>query len=110
MATRKRGSDALLQAWQAGGIEIDDDLMKSLSSRLAQVDFHHVLTRGIPKPDWFSARFNAGPAEKAGSVITDLLSVIGESRIDINLRVFPRGIPWPGELLVDLSVNQREQF
>jgi len=110
MPARKRGSDALIRAWEESGVEIDESLIKNLSGTLSQVDFHNILTRGIPRPDWLQARFNAGPVEKAGSVLTDLLSVIADSRVAVNIRVFPRGIPWPGELLVDLTVNEQERF
>ena len=108
MPPRKaRGSDALMKAWHAGGVEVDDELVKSLADKLNGVDLHSVLVRGIPKPDWLRTRFVVGDPAKTSTVIGDLLGLVGERGIPINVRVFPRGIPWPGELLVDLEVAQQ---
>ena len=73
---------------------------------LTGVDLHNSLVRGIPKPDWLRTRFVVGDAAKTSAVLGDLLELVGQRGIPINVRVFPRGIPWPGELLVDLEVAQ----
>ena len=109
-ARKLRGSDALMKAWEAGGVEVDAALIKTLATKLNGVDLHNVLVRGIPKPDWLRTQFVIGDAEKTSAVLRDLLGLVGERGIPINVRVFPRGIPWPGELLIDLEVAQQEGF
>jgi hypothetical protein len=96
-----------MKAWEAGGVEIDDTLIKNVATTLNGVDLHNILVRGIPKPDWLRTRFVVGDAAKTSAVLGDLLQLVGQRGIPINVRVFPRGIPWPGELLVDLEVAQQ---
>src|SRR4051794_40231375 len=107
-ARKVRGSEALLKAWEAGGVEVDAPLIKSIATTLTGGDLHNILLRGLPKPDSLRTRFVAGDPVKTSAVLGDLLELVGQRGIPINVRVFPRGIPWPGELLVDLEVAQQQ--
>jgi hypothetical protein len=101
-----RGSDRLREAYRAGGFRLDEGVVNDLADRLQEIDIHDVLIKGQPVPDFLRTTFAAGDSERSGAVIAELLRVFGgRDDVPLVIRVFPRGIPWPGEFTVDLSVN-----
>jgi hypothetical protein len=103
-----RGSDRLREAYRAGGFVLDEGLVDDLADRLQEIDLHDVLVKGQPVPDVLRATFAVADAERGGAVITELLNVFGRrDGVPMVIRVFPRGIPWPGEFNVDILVNER---
>lgn len=109
MGKAVRGSDALLQAYKAGSTRLDDKFVGRLAERFADLPIHDILIKGQPHPDFLRATFVLGSAERQRGVIDELLGLLAEHAPGLGgLRVFPRGIPWPEEFLVDLTVGQQQ--
>lgn len=108
MEEKARGSERLLEAYKAGGFKLDESLVNDFADRLREIDIHDILIKGQPVPDFMRATFKVNDPKHGGMVIGELLDVIGgRDGLPATIRVFPRGIPWPGEFNVDLSVNQQ---
>jgi hypothetical protein len=101
----ERGSDRLVQAWHkhAG---ITDELVRGLAEATDGLALHNVLVKGQPRPDFLRFAATADDPEVCGNTIRDILAQLqrhpGPSSI---LKVFPRGIPWPGHFVVDVTVG-----
>ncbi|MGY2148839.1 hypothetical protein ACW9HM_05115 [Nocardia gipuzkoensis] len=104
-----RGSDALLAAYQAEKATIDKELIEELASRIGDIELRNILVKGTPVPDFLHATFPVRGAEKAGSMTGELLAVLaGRKVIPGTVRVFPRGIPWPDEFTIDITIAERQ--
>jgi len=108
MDQRKRGSDTLIAAYRAGGFKIDDQLIEKLADAVGETDVHDVLVKGLPAVDYLRTTFAPGTAQSAGSLVAGLLEAVGTLTVPVTVRVFPRGIPWPGEYIVDLTIAQEQ--
>ncbi len=102
-----RGSDVLLEAYRSGGVTINEEVVANLASKLGNRDLYNILVKGQPVPDFVRATFVGGEASATGSMIGEILDVIGKTGTPGTIRVFPRGIPWPGEFLVDVVLNEQ---
>jgi len=106
-AKKGRGSDALLDAHKSGGFTVDRDLVEALAATVGNRELNDILVKGQPAPDFLRATFVGGTAGDTGAFITEILGIIGMARGAGTIRVFPRGIPWPEEFLVDVVINEQ---
>ena len=103
----KRGSEMLLSAWKRGA-GLDEAVVKGIVSVTKELDIHDILIKGQPKPDFLRATATAEGAERCGTVVANLLTVLQKTPGSFpNIRVFPKGIPWPEQYIVDISVGQQ---
>ena len=108
MESKLRGSDALLEAYRAGGISIDADLVEGLAKRIGDRQLHDILIKGQPHPDFLRTSFAVGGAGDAGGLVAELLEhLTREHKLPAVVRVFPRGIPWPEEFMVDVTIAEQ---
>jgi hypothetical protein len=107
--TKRRGSDTLLQAYKAGGFILAEDVIEGLAARIGDRPLHDILVKGQPVPDFVRTTFS-GNAGDTGAFVGDLLDFLGQTNTPIpaTVRIFPRGIPWPGEYIVDLVVAEQQ--
>lgn len=111
MAKDIRGSEALLAAYKKGAPKIDERLVADLAAVLEKVPAHDVWLNGQPKPDFLKASFVLDDLAANASLLTDVLAILDKrGGIAGGLRVFPRGIPWPGEFVVDVQIGARHQL
>lgn len=107
MEKQARGSDAVIEAYRAGGFKLEHEAVEAIANEIGGRDVHDILVRGIPHPDFLRATFAGGDATATGELVSQLLGKLGVgSRIPGSIRVFPMGIPWPEEFLVDLTVAE----
>lgn len=110
MEKQLRGSDALIEAYRAGGFKLQAEQVEGLAKRIGERDIHDILIKGQPVPDLMRATINGGDASSTGQVLTDVLEFVRDARLGTTIRVFPRGIPWPEEFLVDVTIAEHQQF
>lgn len=104
--SQSRGSEELLRTYRAGGLTVHHDFVKSLFEIVPEREFTQVLTKGIPVPIWLHATFAAGSPGEAPATIGRILDLISQSRVAAELRLFPKGIPWPEEFLATITINE----
>lgn len=109
MEEMARGSERLLEAYRAGGFKLDEGLVNDVAERLREIDLHDILIKGQPIPDFMRASFKVDDPKQGGMVIGELLDVFGgREGLPATIRLFPRGIPWPGEFNVDVLINHHQ--
>lgn len=117
----KRGSDALIEAYRAGGFTIDEDLIKRLVRVIdghrgpAMVD--HVLIKGQPRPDVLNLALSVKGIPEAGALVNETLGAFSESsrapgspKVPGSVHIFSRGIPWPDEFVINIVVAEEQHF
>ena len=103
----KRGSELLLDAWKRGP-GLDEAVMKGIVQVTKELDIHDILIKGQPKPDFLRAAVTAEGTERCGTLVAELLNVLKKNPGSFpNIRVFPKGIPWPEQYVIDISVGQQ---
>lgn len=100
-----RGSDRLIDAYKNRGLELGDELVRRLSDSLKEFDIHDVLIKGIPHPDILRAGFSVSGEDEAGKALQRVLSVIKDVPL-AQIRLFPKGIPWPDIYNVEVLIEQ----
>lgn len=105
--SESRGSEELLRAYEAGGLQFHDEFIKNLFAIVPERQFTHVLTKGIPQPVWLHATFAAGGAGEAREAVDGILGLISQSGIPAEIRIFPKGIPWPEQFMATVTVNEQ---
>jgi len=104
----KKGSELLLEAWKRGP-GLDEAVVKGIVQATRELDIHDVLIKGQPKPDFLRATATADGEERCGNVVRDLLSVLKKTGGGYpTIRVFPKGIPWPEQYIVDIQIGQQQ--
>lgn len=100
-----RGSARLIDAYRNRGVELDEALVSRLSDSLADLDIHDVLVKGIPNPEILRAGFSVTGQQETGIAIQRILEGLkGVPQAEI--RLFPRGIPWPEVFNIEVTVGQ----
>lgn len=101
-----RGSARLIDAYKNRGVQIDDDFVARLSDSLGDVTVNGVFVRGTVHPEWIKAGFSTNGPEETSNVIERILGTVSEVPL-AEIRLFPKGIPWPGEFNIELTIEQR---
>ncbi|SIT75228.1 hypothetical protein [Microbacterium sp. RU33B] len=101
-----RGSARLIDAYKNRGVTLNEDFVAKLSDSLGELTVNGVLVRGMPHPDWFRAGFTTSGPEETSKVIERILGTVAEVPL-AEIRLFPKGIPWPGEFNIELTIEQR---
>jgi hypothetical protein len=101
----RRGSDALVEAYRLGSFTVEDEVIEKLARAIGDWPLHHVLVKGQPAVDSVHATFTVRGSKEAATVVGELLgSVVGATSVPGSIRIFPRGIPWPGEYTVGVDI------
>jgi len=106
MDLTSRGSARLIDAYKNRGVELGDELVSRLSESLEEFDIHDVLIKGIPHPDILRAGFSVSGEDEAAKALVRLLGIIKEVPLS-EIRLFPKGIPWPDIYHVEVAIEQR---
>lgn len=90
-----RGSDLLLQRWQKGGVQINEDLVKKLAQATSSLVIDDVWVKGQPRPDFLRASFTAEGDERCGTGVREIVQLINKLGLGRAGRVivFPKGVP-----------------
>lgn len=101
-----RGSDVLLEAWKTRP-GISEELFQGIVEATRDLDLHDVLVKGQPKPDFLRVAAMTDDPDRCGNTVSTILALIrklGGTGGPV-IRVFPRGIPWPEQFIVDVTVG-----
>ncbi|MEU8754734.1 hypothetical protein [Streptomyces chartreusis] len=109
MENKSRGSDELLEAYRKSGFRIDEQLVESIAEKINGFDLNDILVKGQPRPDFLRAIISAGDSARTGMLTADLLDAFSGHApgLPATIRIFPKGIPWPGEFMVDITIAER---
>lgn len=99
---RVRGSDALRAMWKERGEAIDDRTVELIASHFD--GFEAVETQRTD--GGFTATFATDDPERCGNTVRELLGL--KPRFPFHVRLFPKGIPWPEEFLVEIVAGQQQ--
>ncbi|HET7486325.1 MAG TPA: hypothetical protein VFJ85_00250 [Acidimicrobiales bacterium] len=105
----ERGSDALLRAWK-NGVGIDEEVFHSVVEATKELDIQDILIKGQPRPDLLRASAATDDPERCGTVVTGLLAALKRGGGTVGspvIRIFPRGIPWPEQFIIDITIGQQ---
>jgi hypothetical protein len=104
MEQQKRGSDILQEAYRARGFTVTEELVGQFAQAVGEIGVHDVFVKGLVEPDYLRSTFTPDGAAGAVELTRRILEVIEAGQVPAHVRVFPRGIPWPGEFLVELTI------
>ncbi|MHC2999931.1 hypothetical protein [Microbacterium sp. HJ5] len=102
----ERGSARLIDAYKNRGMEFGDELVSRLSDSLEPFDIHDVFIKGIVHPDYLRAGFSVSGEDEAAKAVVRMLGTLKEVPLS-QIRLFPKGIPWPEIFNVEIVVGQR---
>jgi len=109
MADEKmRGSDALRAAWRDRGEDVlDENAVELLAEHLEAFDAMQVSVDGGDRPLSISGTFSTDDPEYCGNTVRKLLGIGG--KLPVSIKVFPRGIPWPDQFIVEVVAGRAAQ-
>ena len=104
----RRGSDLLREKYAAGGFALDDAVIDELAGVLEEFDLRDVYIKGTPRPDFLRVTVDADDIERCGTVVRGLAGLLvkrGTSGFPGVVKVFPKGIPWPEALSIQMDIG-----
>ena len=105
----RRGSDVLREKYSAGGFVLDEGMLEQLAGAVDEFELRDVFIKGLPAPDFIRVVADADDIERCGTLVKDLAAMLeGREGTGIPgvIKVFPKGIPWPGAYSVQMDIGR----
>jgi hypothetical protein len=103
----RRGSDLLKERYAAKGFAIHESMIDELSEIVGDNLVHDVNVKGIPAVDFTRLTFEVED-DRCGTTIQQILQLLGRhGGTPGKVVVFPKGIPWPELVQVEVEIGAR---
>jgi ferric-dicitrate binding protein FerR (iron transport regulator) len=97
-----RGSDALRRAWKERGAVLDDATVEAFAAEFEELEAVQVSLDGGDRPHSIGGTFVVDDPDRCGTTVSRLLG----SGLAVQVRVFPRGIPWPDQFHLEAVLGR----